>query len=505
MPRMRTTLLLLAFVLDVSLPGSLHAQQAFRFNHLTVDDVLTQGDISSIVQDRQGFMWLGASDQGGVMKYDGYGFTIYKHDPFDSTSLSSDRPFTIIEGREGGLWMGTWDGGLNRFDLATERFTHYRHDPADPNSLSTDFPAFLHEGREGQLWILSIEFAGPAINAYLDRLDPATGRVTRYRHDPADPQSLSQDLVTFIVVGVMVYPAFHEDREGVIWVGTVGGGLNRFDPAAGVFTHYRHDPADAGSLSHDDVHFIFEDQADRLWIGTQGGGLNLLDRETGTFTHYRHDPIDPNSLAHDVAAVTWEDQNGGLWVTTKGGLDRLDPATGTFTHYRHDPAAANTLGAPEAIPFYEEDDGDLWLTSITPLRGQLMQAHLEHLDPATGVVTRLRADPEDPGSLSRSALHTVTVDDAGLMWVGTIRGSGLHWTDTHSSTLTHYKHEPGNPNSLLDNVVWAMTEDHAGVLWVSTQNGLNRVDRAAKTVTHFVHDPADPRSVSHNEINFITG
>ena len=210
---MRYVLLLVTFVLGWILPARVEAQQAFRFNHLTVDDILTQGDIASIVQDRQGFMWLGASDHGGLMKFDGYGLTIYKHDAFDSTSLSYNRPFTITEAREDGLWIGTWDGGLNYFDPVTERFTHYRHDPANPNSLSTDFSAFLHEGQDGHLWVLSIVFGSP-IKAYLDRLDPATGIVTRFRHDPTDPQSLSQDLVTFTVLGVMVYPAFDPAGAG---------------------------------------------------------------------------------------------------------------------------------------------------------------------------------------------------------------------------------------------------------------------------------------------------
>src|SRR5690606_21429519 len=73
----------------------------------------------------------------------------------------------------------------------------------------------------------------------------------------------------------------HEDREGMIWIGTDGGGLNRFNPVTREFHHYRHDPADPGSISSNTVLAIAEDSRGFNWLGTWGGGLDRLDPRTG--------------------------------------------------------------------------------------------------------------------------------------------------------------------------------------------------------------------------------
>ena len=113
-------------------------------------------------------------------------------------------------------------------------------------------------------------------------------------------------------------------------MGTRGGGLDRFDPTTGAFSHYRHDPAQATSLGDDNVFALWEDDDGALWVGTDGG-LDRFDPATGTFTHYRHDPDDPTSLSNDTIRALFEDSSGTLWVGTwGGGLDRFDRTTGNF-------------------------------------------------------------------------------------------------------------------------------------------------------------------------------
>lgn len=89
--------------------------------------------VNAIYQDRKGFMWFGT--KAGLNRYDGYRFTIFRNNPFDSTSLSNDYITTIFEDRRGRLWIGT-SNGLNCFDPATEKFRRFLHDHANPNSLN---------------------------------------------------------------------------------------------------------------------------------------------------------------------------------------------------------------------------------------------------------------------------------------------------------------------------------------------------------------------------------
>ncbi len=196
-------LLVLTLVLGLTLAVPLYAQtQDLKFEHINVAEGLSMGNVSAMFQDQQGFLWFGTWD--GLNKYDGYSFTTYNHNRLDTTSISGNHISVIRQGPDGTIWVGTARSGLNRFDPATERFTHYRHDPDDPHTLSHDGIAHIHIDQAGRLWILSrdqqagLNVTYPTPFTRLDRLDPETGLVTRYRHDPDDPQSLGHDVVLFI-------------------------------------------------------------------------------------------------------------------------------------------------------------------------------------------------------------------------------------------------------------------------------------------------------------------
>ncbi|OQY44394.1 MAG: hypothetical protein B6242_12750, partial [Anaerolineaceae bacterium 4572_78] len=89
------------------------------------------------------------------------------------------------------------------------------------------------------------------------------------------------------------------DHDGTLWIGTLNGGLNKFDKDTEKFTRYQHDPDNPHSLSHDYIRAIHEDTDGFLWIGTYGGGLNKFDKKTEKFTRYQHDADDSDSLSHD--------------------------------------------------------------------------------------------------------------------------------------------------------------------------------------------------------------
>ncbi|MBK7258194.1 MAG: hypothetical protein IPI01_10405 [Ignavibacteriae bacterium] len=152
----------------------------------------------------------------------------------------------------------------------------------------------------------------------MNLLDPDKGSFVRFMHADSLPGSLSAP-------GVF---ALELDRDGVLWVGTFGGGLDKFDRASRTFQHFKHDPADASSLSDDLVACLHEDGRGVLWVGT-AGGLNRLDRATGKFTVYRQ----KQGLPNDVVFGILEDRSGHLWLSTNKGIARLDPAAETFRNY----------------------------------------------------------------------------------------------------------------------------------------------------------------------------
>jgi ligand-binding sensor domain-containing protein len=117
---------------EQSLPGRASPPKP-SFSHLSVADGLSDGDVRAIAQDKQGFMWFGTW-LGGLNRYDGYTFKVYRHDGKDERSLACDTIRALFVDRAGVLWVGTSEG-LDRYDRDTDSFVHYRHRADDPNSL----------------------------------------------------------------------------------------------------------------------------------------------------------------------------------------------------------------------------------------------------------------------------------------------------------------------------------------------------------------------------------
>lgn len=498
------------------------AGNRIRFEHISIEQGLSQSSVLCMLQDSKGFLWFGTWD--GLNKYDGYSFTVYKYDPEDPYSLGDNTVWSMVEDRAGVLWVGTgrgldkfdretgrfvhyqndpgdprsmsgnrvssvyedhsgalWVGtedGLNRFERNTKQFTHYRNDPGDPRSLGNDTVRSIYEDRAGVLWI--------GTRGGLDRFDRETGYFTHYRSDPNDPYSLSGDTVV----------AIHEDQAGAFWIGTTSRGLNRFDRETGRFTPYRYHPNDPRSLSSDAVTAIYEDQSGTLWIGTSEDGLNQFDRESEEFIHYQHDPGDPGSLSNDRVWSIYEDRSGVLWIGTNGGgLNTFDVRRRGFVRYQHDPNDPDSLGYNDVLGIYEDTSGALWIGTAG--------GGLDRLDRETGRFTHYRNDPNDPYSLSGDFVVALYVDRAGVLWAGTY-GQGLNRFDQETDHFIHYQHDPNNPRSLSDNVVYSIYEDRSGVLWIGTLGGgLDQFDRQTESFTHYKSDLADPQSLSGDDIRSI--
>ncbi|MGB8983588.1 MAG: two-component regulator propeller domain-containing protein, partial [Anaerolineales bacterium] len=122
-----------------------------RFDHIGIEQGLSQSSVRVIFQDSRGFLWFGTED--GLNRYDGYTFKIYKPDPDVPNSLSDRLITSIVEDRDGYIWVGTRLGGLNRYDPRTEEFRHFLHNDANPSSLSDNHINVLYLDRNDQLWV----------------------------------------------------------------------------------------------------------------------------------------------------------------------------------------------------------------------------------------------------------------------------------------------------------------------------------------------------------------
>ena len=257
---------------------------------------------SAVLKDSRGDLWVGSMKV--LTRIDGNTgrFTFFRTAGVPG-GPSSTWVISIAEDRAGNLWFGTLGGGLNRYDRRSGLFAAYRHRSGDPHSLSHDNVLGLFVDHKGTLW------AGTEDG--LSALDAQTGRFNVYR-----PQQSAW---------VRRYRAISEDPQGALWLGSLGGGLQRFNPRNGEFTVYRQA---SGGPSSDQVNAVRVDRSGFVWAGTQNG-LDRLDPATGNFTVYDERDGLPSSSINSIL----EDSRGDLWLSTSNGLSRFSPATQMFSNY----------------------------------------------------------------------------------------------------------------------------------------------------------------------------
>ncbi len=461
-PGTSTTLPITATGLDIQ---NHSPQPRLRFERITTAHGLSFPIVRDILQDRQGFLWF-ATDSG-LNRYDGYGFTVYKEDPGEPTTIRFDDVSVILEDSDGTLWVGG-GGGLDRFDRRTETFTH-----VDTRGQVLS----IYEDSAGTLWV--------GFWHGLYGYDRSTNQIIH--SDQPDPDAPS-DWADRAESSVR---AIREDPAGNLWIGT-GAGLYRLNRASGVYTAYRHDPQDTTSLSSDAITALYVDRQGTLWIGT-AEGLDRHDPSSGVFLHYQHNPEDPHSLGDDSILSILEDGAGALWLGTMGGLDRFDRSQGSFVHYQHDPENEASLSADVILSLYKDRSGIFWVGTADGVnkstgREDQFTHYREQRDPPGGGsysldVSALLQDRQ-PAILSDGRILAVEEDQSGVLWIGTFNG-GLNRLDRQAGLLTVYRHDPGDPASLGSERVSAVFEDHAGVMWVGTRDGLlEQFDAQTQAFTH---------------------
>ena len=483
-----------------SVARAVQTDAPLHFRRLTIDEGLSQNAVNALLQDRRGFFWFGTKD--GLNSYDGYAFTVFRHDPFDPATLSSSHITALLEDRAGALWVGTHDGGLNRFDRSTGTAVRYANSPR--HRITS-----IAEDALGEIWIGT---AGGGTYR-LTRSDAASpGAVfARFAHVPGDPRSLSNDTVSALLT----------DRRGRLWVGTEAG-LNRLDPGRG-FVRYAPRPGTPGGLLDSTVTALAETRDGALWIGTplglnrlgeDGGsvaypfavqrrgygwasvaqiaegpsgeiwlatpdGLARFDRATGAYTFLRNDPFDATSLSGNFVTVLHWDPTGVLWVGTNGyGLSLYDAKTARFATIRRPPDAASRWDGFSIRALFEDAEGFVWMSAGV----------LYRYDRRTGTLVSFESTSDRLADFGNTGVWSIVQDRRGALWFGSYEG--LYRVDPATQRVRHYAYDPARPEGLPGKNVYGVFEDRRGRLWAVTRHHLSRLDDAtAGRFTSYRHTP----------------
>ncbi len=354
-----------------------------NFTHITIEDGLSQTSVKCIFQDSQGFMWFGTAD--GLNRFDGYSFSVYNNDPTLPHSLSGNDISVIYENpKDSVLWIGTQDGGLNRFDRNLDRFIAYRMGSKDLYRIPSNNIRALTATSDGQLWVASylgglfsvndqdsafyqpqFSFQPGLKNINCLTVDAAdnlwigsnTGLYkwsSGDRKEGRDPQKVLNTAIRALTI----------DYSGNIWAGSAQDGLYVYHPVSEKLRHYSEKNNELPSNS---IRSVFQTKEGELWIGTIDG-LAIYDNISDKFTVLRNLPNDPGSLNNNTIYSIFEDHSGIIWVGTYlGGINKFDPLRSRFPHFRNFLSDRWFPGMNDVRSVVRDDKGTVWIGTTSGL------------------------------------------------------------------------------------------------------------------------------------------
>lgn len=492
-----------------------------------------------VLSDRRKTLWVGFRGQGlGAFDRQTLRTRHFLNDPEQPASLSHNDVFGILEDRQGNIWAGTRNG-LDKLDPVSGKFRHYRHEEGNTSSLPENFVLGIYQRQDGDMLVVSeqyVSFFHPEKGVVKSFVLPGAGTLRGERWEPVATQ-FATDLegndyftqygnlyrfhprsgVQLLTVNSSFrVQSVYIDRTNVLWLGTDGQGVYKFNLKAEDFQALKYeknfhtdllskvlgiDQAQMPQFSQKTSPYYFRattDKQGRIWFNTGftpfyrwDPTTRRLDKIPFLFPVESYEPAPPVPLATDPdgkiwalydSTAVWYDEAARTWIKFPFTLD-LPLLTGDQTGYMR-------------LLQFTADDTDFWI--ITNTHG------LFRVNRTTGRIIRYAHNPSDASTLSSDALFCIFTDpdDSSILWIGTF-GNGLCRFDKRTGKSQRFTEENGLPN----NVIYAAIPDAGNYLWLATNKGVCRMHRKTfetKTYTradglqadefnrfHFLHLPDD--------------
>lgn len=282
--------------------------------------------VTAVMYDNTGALWVSFYDYGLVRYNKNHQVeSIFRHDPEDEFSLGNNRVLNLFQTKDGVILASTQGKGLYQFNSSDNNFKHIDSSPSSVYAIVED--------NSGDLWIGSSKRALEKFN-----LD------TREFID-VNKQYGTNTTITSLFLS----------SSGSLFVGHLKG-ITIIDLKSNIHKSYSHDPDNPESLSHNIASSFSEDQQGNIWIGTLGGGVNKFNIDTESFTHYRKE----DGLADNTVYSILQDNDEKIWIGTQYGLSKLDPARNTFKNfYSKDGLLSNDFNMSSTI----SDSGEIVLAN----------------------------------------------------------------------------------------------------------------------------------------------
>ena len=390
------------------------------------------GTISHLMEDGAGRIWIGTRQAGAYMlpADRGQARLVPQTGPAGTTEIGAEVT-ALLEVTPGRVWIGTYGRGIVDVDVASQVVRRIVHDVYVPSGLNGNGVQALYRDRSGLVWI--------ATEDGLSQDDPATSYLMTFFGNPGRPVGLTGESA----MSVLAMP------DGSLWTGLQGEGFAVLDPAG----------RRATGLPGYRVFTLAPSPSGGVLLGTDGG-LFLADASGRHVTRLKVPDLEPTpeiNVLRTVGDTVWlAPLNGGVLAV------RIDPA-GSVTVLRREPGPDFTNPVVDMI--HALPDGAVAIGT---------DSGLNLLDPVTGTVERIYADPSNPAGLSAGLVTSVATDRRGRLWVGTATGLDVMESRDHQGRprFRHLGVADGLPSPSIDSLL----VDAAGHIWAATDLGLAVID-----------------------------
>ncbi len=529
-------------LLSVAVTGILSQDSKIHFMHLNRESGFTGKTVNSILQDSRNFIWI-ATD-GGLNRFDGYEFKVFKPDPKIPESISSYNVTTLYEDQDDNLWIGT-EFGLNVFERGHEKFKKYFSVDSLENTLSFNYIRSIVEDKSGKIIIgtgggvglclynkdsddftrlkiknrTEVDF-GKEINFLGSLPDGNIITITKGRNlhiietqgwEVVYSHAMPGNIRSLMVYGENVYLGFEENFMI----------FNIYDKSFKSKSLKHGVDVSRGFISTFEV-----DNQGVVWIGTTNNGLYLykpnIDEVIDNFTH---DEFNPSSISGQGISQLFIDKTGKLWIGTwNAGINYYHSDIIKFKNFKNSALGTNNLPGNKVNTLCQDSDSNLWVGTEQGLavyrmsNGQIVQKDFlgsmfqrktpvlsifeDHegqiwIGTFLGGLSRYNPNNKDIEVVLDSASYSVqdiVEPSPGILWLGTMESGIVEY-----NTRTGFVREKIFPEISVDYFTKFLKDDHDNI-WMGTAYGLFRYDIKKKIITKYLNDPSDPFSISNNHI-----
>ncbi len=462
------------------------------FQHLNIENGLSNNSINCVVQDDDGYIWIGT--ENGLNKYNGYAakvfypnnadscgdlktsvncafkdskgrlwfgatglilcnpenesFKVFRFETRNPKSIISDDIFKIVEDENFNIWIGTRNG-LVLFNEETNDFTRFRHDTIGSTLevYSRNRIIDMISDKNGNLWMTSLmgmyQFSinDRSFHPHLLKPEQSSSRFANQSH--------------YLCLG----------KDGVIWINYYGNGIYQFD-----INTKRYSKVIFPGIEMSDaamrVSAMVCDSKQNIWVATSFNGILYFDESKRSWMHLQHDLFNTRSLADNSTSCLFEDHSGLMWIGTGSkGVDRINMNRLNFMNYVLQPGKPNSLCENDITCVVEDHHSNLWIGS---------RSGLMYFDRKLNQFTCYKHDKSNPNSISDNSIYCIEIDSLHNLWIAT--ENGLNYFKPELNKWTRYNDEEGNKNSLASRQVFDIKIRRNGEVWLATSNLICRFD-----------------------------